>query len=162
MYVLCRLMADCVEKISSYPHFSASRLFFRQTFGLGGVQETLESAHNQLADKVDVSRLTVQVGKFPVSDLFDGNTYARDNRNGFVNWAIWAAGAFDYAADRVGLGYGATAELNQKNWALRAGYFLMDAESNSSKSYRSAQSKALKKLRIEIQFTAIPDPHAEK
>jgi len=115
----------------AYPHFSASRLFFRQTFGLGGVQETLESAQNQLADKVDVSRLTVQVGKFPVSDLFDGNTYARDSRNGFMNWAIWAAGAFDYAADRVGLGYGATAELNQKNWALRAGYFLMDAESNS-------------------------------
>ncbi len=28
--------------------------------------------------------------------------------------------------------YGATAELNQKNWALRAGYFLMDKESNSN------------------------------
>jgi high affinity Mn2+ porin len=100
--------------------------------GFGGQQETLEIAQNQLSEKVDVSLLTVQAGLFPVADLFDGNAYARDSRSGFMNWAIWAAGAFDYAADRVGLGYGTTAELNQKNWALRAGYFLMDAQSNSS------------------------------
>jgi high affinity Mn2+ porin len=49
-----------------------------------------------------------------------------------MNWSIWAPGAFDYAADRVGLTYGASAELNQKSWALRAGYFLMDATSNSN------------------------------
>src|ERR1019366_6035341 len=48
------------------------------------------------------------------------------------NWSMWAPGAFDYAADKLGLAYGATAELNQKQWALRAGYFLMDAESNSN------------------------------
>ncbi len=48
------------------------------------------------------------------------------------NWSIWAPGAFDYAADRLGLTYGMTAELNQKNWALRGGYFLMGAVSNSN------------------------------
>ena len=42
-----------------------------------------------------------------------------------MNWSMWAPGAFDYSADKVGLTYGATAELNQKQWALRAGYFLM-------------------------------------
>jgi high affinity Mn2+ porin len=123
---------DAQKSAFSYSHYSTSRLFVRQTLGFGGEQETLEGAPNQLSEKVDVSRLTVQAGLFPVADLFDGNTYARDSRSGFMNWAIWAAGAFDYAADRVGLGYGATAELNQKNWALRAGYFLIDAESNSS------------------------------
>ena len=30
----------------------------------------------------------------------------------FLNWSIWALGAFDYAADRVGLTYGVSAELN--------------------------------------------------
>jgi hypothetical protein len=40
-----------------------------------------------------------------------------------MNWSIWAPGAFDYAADKLGLTYGMTAELNQKNWALRGGYF---------------------------------------
>jgi high affinity Mn2+ porin len=122
---------DAQKSAFSYPHYSTSRLFVRQTFGFGGAQETLESAQNQLPEKVDVSRLTLQAGIFPVADLFDGNAYARDSRSGFMNWAIWAAGAFDYAADRVGLGYGTTAELNQRDWALRTGYFLMDSESNS-------------------------------
>ena len=115
-----------------YPHFNASRLFVRQTFGFGGEQEELASGQLQLASKVDVSRLTLQVGKFSVVDVFDGNSYAHDPRKDFMNWSIWASGAFDYAADKLGLGYGATAELNQKQWALRAGYFLMDAESNSN------------------------------
>jgi high affinity Mn2+ porin len=66
-----------------------------------------------------------------VLDVFDNNAYAKDPRKDFMNWAIWAPGAFDYAADKVGLTYGVTAELNQKSWALRAGYFLMDAASNS-------------------------------
>lgn len=115
-----------------YPRFNPSRLFVRQTFGFGGEQETLESGPTQLSGKADASRLTVQVGKFAVVDVFDGNAYAKDPRKDFMNWAIWAPGAFDYAADKVGLTYGATAELNQKNWALRFGYFLMDAESNSN------------------------------
>jgi high affinity Mn2+ porin len=123
---------DAQKSAFSYPHYSTSRLLVRQTVGFGGEQETLDSAPNQVSENVDVSRLTFQAGLFPVADLFDGNAYARDSRSGFMNWAIWAAGAFDYAADRVGLGYGATAELNQKNWALRTGYFLMDAQSNSS------------------------------
>ncbi len=115
-----------------YPHYNTARLFLRQTWGLGGAQETLESGPNQLSGKVDVSRITVQAGRFPVSDLFDGNAYARDPRTQFMNWSIWAAGAFDYAADKLGYGYGATVELNQKNWAVRGGYFLMDATSNSN------------------------------
>jgi high affinity Mn2+ porin len=114
------------------PRYSTSRLFLRQTFGFGGEQETLESAPNQLSDKVDVSRLTVQAGRFAVTDVFDNNSYAKDPRRDFMNWAMWAPGAFDYSADKIGLSWGATAELNQENWALRAGYFLMDAESNSS------------------------------
>ena len=114
------------------PRYSTSRLFLRQTFGFGGEQETLESAPNQLAEKVDVSRLTVQAGRFAVEDVFDGNSYAKDPRKDFMNWALWAPGAFDYSADKIGLSWGATAEFNQKDWALRAGYFLMDAESNSN------------------------------
>ena len=115
-----------------YPHYNTSRLFLRQTFGFGGEQEDLGSGGTQLADKADVSRLTLQAGKFAVLDVFDGNAYAKDTRRDFMNWSIWAPGAFDYAADKLGLTYGATAELNQKRWALRAGYFLMDAVSNSN------------------------------
>src|SRR5215467_8348638 len=115
-----------------YPHFNPSRLFVRQTFGFGGEQEELASGQLQLAGKVDVNRLTLQAGKFSVGDVFDGNSYAKDTRRDFMNWSIWAPGAFDYAADRLGLTYGVSAELNQKQWALRGGYFLMGAVSNSN------------------------------
>jgi high affinity Mn2+ porin len=115
-----------------YPHYNTSRLYVRQTFGFGGEQEELVSGQQQLAGKVDVNRLTLQAGKFSVGDVFDGNSYAKDTRKDFMNWSIWAPGAFDYAADRLGLTYGVSAELNQKQWALRGGYFLMDAVSNSN------------------------------
>lgn len=114
------------------PHYNSSRLFLRQTWGLGGEQETVESDYGQMAGKKDVSRITVQVGTFAVHDAFDGNSYSSDPRDHFLNWALWAAGAFDYAADRVGLGYGVMAELNQKDWAVRAGYFLVGTEPNSN------------------------------
>jgi len=115
-----------------YPHYNTSRLYVRQTFGFGGEQEELASGQQQLAGKADVNRLTLQAGKFSVGDVFDGNAYAKDTRRDFMNWSIWAPGAFDYAADKLGLTYGMTAELNQKNWALRGGYFMIGAQSNSN------------------------------
>ena len=45
---------------------------------------------------------------------------------------LFRSGAFDYAADRVGLTYGAAVELNQADWAWRAGYFLMPTVSNGN------------------------------
>src|SRR6266540_2645076 len=115
-----------------YPRYSTSRLFFRQALGLGGEQEQVESSYGQMAGKRDISRVTVQVGRFAVHDVFDNNAYAMDARADFMNWSIWAAGAFDYPADKVGLGYGAVTELNEKNWAVRAGYFLVGNEPNSN------------------------------
>ncbi len=115
-----------------FPRYNTSRLFLRQEFGLGGERETVESDYGQLAGDKDVSRLTFQIGKFAVHDIFDGNDYAEDSRTDFLNWSIWAAGAFDYPADRVGLTYGVTAELNQARWAARLGYFLVGNEPNAN------------------------------
>ena len=115
-----------------YPHYSTSRLFLRQTIGLGGEQEKIESGYGQMAGTRDVSRLTFQVGRFAVHDVFDTNSFATDPRVDFMNWSIWAAGAFDYPADKIGLTYGGVAELNQKFWAMRAGYFLTGNQPNSN------------------------------
>src|SRR6516225_4122751 len=116
-----------------YPRYSTSRLFFRQTFGFGGEQETVEgNYHGQMSGKLDVSRLTVQVGKFAVHDVFDVNSYAWLSHDDFLNWSIWAAGAFDYPADKIGLGYGAVVERNEKYWVLRVGYFLAANEPNAN------------------------------
>jgi len=76
--------------------------------------------------------VTVQVGRFAVHDIFDTNAYSMDPREDFMNWSIWAAGAFDYPADKIGLGYGAVVERNEKYWALRVGYFLAANEPNAN------------------------------
>ena len=115
-----------------YPRYNTSRLFLRQEVGLGGETEKIEGEYGQLSGTKDVSRVTLQVGKFSVHDLFDGNDYAEDPRIDFLNWSIWASGAFDYPADRLGLTWGATAELNHARWAARAGYFLVGDQPNAN------------------------------
>jgi len=141
-----------------YPHYNTSRLFIRQTFGFGGEQEELASGSMQLAGKADVSRLTLQAGKFSVLDVFDGNSYAKDTRKDFMNWSIWAPGAFDYAADKLGLSYGVTAELNQKHWALRSGYFLMDAESNSNNFDTKVLQRGEYVIELETRYSLFSQP----
>jgi high affinity Mn2+ porin len=112
------------------PHPNVARMFLRQTFGFGGAQEDVEDSANQVAGKRDISRLTLTIGKISVTDIFDDNAYVHDPRTTFMNWSIWEAGAFDYAADQVGYTWGAVAELNQKDWAARGGYFLEPSVSN--------------------------------
>lgn len=141
-----------------YPHYNTSRLFLRQTFGFGGEQESFESGPGQMAGKADISRLTIQVGKFAATDVFDNNAYAKDTRKDFMNWALWAPGAFDYSADRLGLTYGATAELNQKQWALRAGYFMMGAESNSNNFDTRILQRGQYVVELETRYSLFSQP----
>jgi high affinity Mn2+ porin len=115
-----------------FPRFSVSRLFLRQEIGLGGEREKIEGGYGELSGEEDISRLTFQIGRYSVHDLFDTNDYAEDPRLDFLNWSIWAAGAFDYAADRIGLTYGITAEWNERYWAARIGYFLVGNQPNSN------------------------------
>ena len=107
-----------------------ARLFLRQVWGFGGEQEQLDANLLQLAEKVDISRLTLQLGKFSVTDVFDNNTFAHDPRGDFLNWAAIDALAFDYAADSLGFEYGIWLELNQQNWAARYGIFTVPRVSN--------------------------------
>ncbi len=107
-----------------------AHLFLRQTFGLGGEQEELAGDQLQLVEKVDVSRITFTIGRLSVGDQFDANAYAHNARTQFLNWLLVDNGAFDYAADSVGVIEGATVELNQKNWALRYGIFDVPRVSN--------------------------------
>lgn len=107
------------------------RLFYRQTFGFGGEQEQLQSDQLQLAQKVDVSRLTLTIGKMSVGDQFDDNAYAHDQRNQFMNWALVDSAGFDFAQDSDGYTDGIVLNFNQKNWALIWGHFLVTEVVNS-------------------------------
>lgn len=116
---------------AEYPKFRAQRYFFRQTFGFGGEQEDVADAANQLPGKRDIDRVTVTVGRFAVGDFFDGNSYAKDPRADFLNWAMWASAAYDFPADLPGFTRGAVVELNRKDWAIRAGLFQVPSQPNS-------------------------------
>ncbi len=107
-----------------------AHLFVRQTFGLGGEQEELASDQLQLAERVDISRLTFTAGRLSVGDQFDTNAYAHSARTQFLNWVLNDNGAFDYSADSLGVIEGATVEFNQKTWALRYGWFDVPRVSN--------------------------------
>ena len=87
----------------------------------GGEQESIEQDQTHFGGKEDVSRLSFTVGRVFLPDFIDNNAYADEPRSGFLNWSIWAAGAFDFPADQPGYSWGAFAELNQKDWAVRAG-----------------------------------------
>lgn len=112
------------------PRLNVARIFLRQTFGLGGEQETIEDGPNQLGGKQDISRITVTAGKFAVTDIFDANAFAGDPRTTFLNWNIYGGGSYDWTMDKISYTWGAAAELNQKYWAFRAGYFLVPVVSN--------------------------------
>jgi high affinity Mn2+ porin len=111
-------------------HYNTSRLFLRQTFGLGGEKEKVDGDQNQIAGSIDVNRITVTVGKFAASDFFDDNAYSHDTRVQFMNWALWESAAWDYPADVVGYTAGFVAEWNTKDWMLHYGIFMEPTESN--------------------------------
>jgi high affinity Mn2+ porin len=116
---------------AAFPKLRPQRYFFKQTFGLGGEQEDVPDGPNQLPGKRDIDRITVVVGRFAVGDFFDGNSYAKDPRADFMNWAMWAAAAYDFPADLPGYTRGAVVEFNRKDWAVRAGLFQVPDAPNS-------------------------------
>jgi len=112
------------------PKVFLARLFVRQTIGLGGERERVESDQNQLAGTYDQRRLTLTLGKISLTDLFDDNTYSHDARTQFLNWALMDNGAWDYAADTRGYTWGVALEYRQAQWALRIASVMVPKRAN--------------------------------
>ena len=112
------------------PTFYRARLFLRQTWNLGGDMQPVESDMNQLAGSVASRRVVLTAGNLAVSDIFDANSQAHDARSQFLNWALVAHGAWDFAADARGYTWGAALEYYDGDWAVRAGRFMLPQESN--------------------------------
>jgi high affinity Mn2+ porin len=115
---------------SASPTYNTARLYAQQVFGLGGEQEKIEDDQNQVAAKMDVSRVTLTAGKFALNDFFDNNAYAHDARTQFINLTFIDDLAWDFAADTHGYTLGVVAELNQKSWAFRAAGVLVSTVAN--------------------------------
>jgi len=112
------------------PTLYRARLYLRQTWNLGGEQETVESDWHQLAGMVAKRRVVVTAGNLAVVDIFDNSAFAHDARTQFMNWALLAHGAYDFAADARGYTWGAAIEYFHDDWVLRGGRFMQPAESN--------------------------------
>jgi high affinity Mn2+ porin len=112
------------------PTLYRARLFLRQTWNLGGEKEAVASDMNQLAGMVAKRRVVVTAGNLAVIDIFDNSAFAHDARTQFMNWALLAHGAYDFAADARGYSWGAAIEYFHDDWVLRAGRFMQPAESN--------------------------------
>ena len=112
------------------PTLYRARLFLRQTWNLGGDMQAVESDTNQLAGSVASRRVVLTAGNLAVSDIFDANSQAHDARSQFLNWALVAHGAWDFAADERGYTLGAALEYTEADLAMRAGRFMLPQESN--------------------------------
>ncbi|MDP9107552.1 MAG: carbohydrate porin [Pseudomonadota bacterium] len=108
---------------ANVPYLRIPRAFVRQTISLGGETQTLEPVANQLGGSRLANNVTLTLGKFAVTDIFDTNLYAHDPRADFLNWAMVDSGPFDYAADSWGYSYGGAAEWTQNQFTLRGGVF---------------------------------------
>jgi len=114
------------------PYFRLQRLFFRQSFDLGGETQTLDDDQNQVAGTRTADNLVLTGGKMSVTDIFDTNAYAHDPKGDFLNWSLIDSGAFDYAADAWGYSYGIAAEWTEDWWTLRAGLYDLSRVPNST------------------------------
>ena len=113
------------------PYVRLPRAFFRQVIDLGGEEQALSPAANQLGGTATADRVTITAGKFSAVDVFDTNRYAHDPRGDFFNWSVVDAGPFDYAADAWGYTYGLAVEWTQSWWTVRAGAFDLSEVPNS-------------------------------
>lgn len=107
-----------------------ARSFLRQTWGLSGETEKIDSDFNQLAGIADKRRVVLTLGTVSIQDIFDANTYSHDPRTQFLNWALITHGAYDFAADARGYTTGGALEYFDGNWAVRFGRFAMPKEPN--------------------------------
>ena len=122
--------AELQKTAGSKPLLYRARLFARQTWNLDADREAVASDANQLAGLRSKNRVVLTVGNLAVSDIFDGNAYAKDPRTQFMNWSFLTHGAYDFAADSRGYSWGGALEYYKDDWVVRAGRFMMPRESN--------------------------------
>jgi high affinity Mn2+ porin len=104
---------------SATPKPYLARLYVSHDFGFGSEMESVESDANQLGGQRPMTRYTLTLGRFTVTDFFDNNRYTHDPRTQFMGWGVMYNGAWDYPADVRGYTWGWVHEFHTRNWSLR-------------------------------------------
>lgn len=98
-----------------------ARAYITQDFGFGNDREFVAGDANQLAGSRPVTRYSITVGRFSMTDFFDNNRYTHDPRTQFMAWSTMYNGAWDYPADTRGYTWGWLHEFHTRRWSLRYG-----------------------------------------
>jgi high affinity Mn2+ porin len=106
---------------TTVPQIYKSRLFLKQTIGLGGKNIAEDSGPLQLGTHYDSRRLVFTVGNFSILDFFDVNAFDVDPRQGFLSLGFLTYAAYDFASDARGYSYGGVGEFYWDDWAVRYG-----------------------------------------
>ena len=106
-----------VASATPKPHIA--RLYMTHDFRFGDEHESFTSEENQLSGERPMTRYSITVGRFTVTDFFDNNRYSHDPRTQFMGWAVMYNGAWDYPADTRGYTWGWMHEFHTKSWSLR-------------------------------------------
>lgn len=106
---------------SATPKPYLARLYVTHDFGFGPRKEFFGSEENQLAGERPMTRYSITVGRFTVTDFFDDNRYSHDPRSQFMGWGVMYNGAWDYPADVRGYTWGWVHEFHTRHYALRYG-----------------------------------------
>ena len=106
---------------TSIPQIYRSRLFVKQTVGLGGKSIVMDSGPLQLGTHYDSRRIVFAAGNFSILDFFDTNAFDVDPRQGFFTLGFLTYAAWDFASDARGYSYGGLGEFHWDDWAVRLG-----------------------------------------
>jgi hypothetical protein len=109
-----------------------ARLYLKYSLPLSSEAEKLERAQDQLPGVQAISRWDVKVGKLALTDDFDQNRYANNNRTQFMNYDFLFNTAWDYAADTRGYSYGVVTDFVQPRWRLAFGAFMEPNTANGA------------------------------
>ncbi|HEV8515251.1 MAG TPA: carbohydrate porin, partial [Cyclobacteriaceae bacterium] len=111
--------AEAMRTGQKAPFVYVARAFVKHNFPLSSEMVWQDDAANTVAGYIPKERLSLIVGKFALTDYFDGNSISHDGRTQFFNWSIGTQGAYDFAADNKAYTQGILAEVVKEKWKLR-------------------------------------------
>ena len=131
-----------------------ARRYLQWTLPLGDATETVARGKDHLPGTQSARRLEVKLGKLAVNDDFDTNRYANDTRSQFMNWDLFNATPWDFAADTRGYTDGLMVALAERTWTLRYGVYRMPYEANGQR----LQADLFHARGQQIQWSLHPQP----
>ena len=100
----------------------------------------------------------MKIGKFSLTDDFDLNRYADNNRTQFMNYDFLYNTAWDYASDTRGYSFGAVAALYQPRWRLAFGVFMEPNTLNGANyDWFDKGSNMVRELGYNLELTVKPN-----